>query len=41
MMRNAFAVLAVVGWIWTVVIFFWITLKLRSRRQAKQDEKQS
>jgi hypothetical protein len=39
MMKNAFAVLAIVGWIWTVVAFLWITMKLRSRRQMKQDEK--
>jgi hypothetical protein len=37
-MRNAFAAIAIIGWIWTVVIWLWIALKLRTRRQAKQDE---
>jgi hypothetical protein len=37
-MRHAFAALAIVGWIWTVVVFLWVTMKLRAKRQSKQDE---
>jgi hypothetical protein len=36
-MKNAFVAIAVIGWIWTVVIWLWIALKLRTRREIKRD----